>query len=423
MEVVLSNILNPDTNIDITGKIFICDELCNLDCNFFDYDKLTLFNRNKYLEIQYNNKSFVNFNGNGSINLKYYLQKIIIISPPKHFINSSRDLNNLELILIFQSDKKYLLVSVFMSPVPNENDPNYISKLSYKLVEKFSNSLPTKTIQTLNISNVGKWNIEDLLPEDKSFYTYIAPTDDTINWIVYQNPIYVPKNLKENYDKYVLKNIPDYAKLLNEAKVPMNPSNLTLFNHQINKNVTMSCAKKLDDSIKDDSVNKDKNNLENKNDTDKNNLENKDETKKKEEGTNWMSIIIITFIVIIILLIIGFIIYYFYNNPEQLTEIKESFGKMIASMQVNETDLNELSNTQETSNTQPTSNTQETSNTQQIRNKQQIRNDGKISKNGEINITPAVAQLNANKNEKENENGNELIKKYFRKYGENNSNS
>ena len=67
MENIINKIQDPQTNIDIIGNIFICDELCNLTFDYKDHNVIILTNnsttnkdiKNKIplLEISYNNVS------------------------------------------------------------------------------------------------------------------------------------------------------------------------------------------------------------------------------------------------------------------------------------------------------------------------------------------------------------------------------
>ena len=123
MQNILDNIKNPSTNIDIIGNIFICDELCNLSVKYNDHSNLSISQNDILLSLNYDNNSFITYNGNdefGSQNIKYILKNIILIGPAKHFIKSYRrnSVNNmgLELILIHQSEDKqrYQNISVLL---------------------------------------------------------------------------------------------------------------------------------------------------------------------------------------------------------------------------------------------------------------------------------------------------------------------
>ena len=39
---IVNDIHNPETNIDIIGNLYICDELCNLTFNYKDNEDITV---------------------------------------------------------------------------------------------------------------------------------------------------------------------------------------------------------------------------------------------------------------------------------------------------------------------------------------------------------------------------------------------
>lgn len=281
MDKIIKNIISPDTNIDITGNIFICDQLCNLTFKYKDNNKMKIKNNIKYLEIDYDNNSYINFNGGDNNNSKfrdYILKKIIIISPPKHFIKSSRNINDLEMMFIHESTENnktlYQITSIILEPTINTE---YAKNISYKLFEKFSGNIPTSAQKLYNVKDISdnnQWNAEDFLPDNRTFFTYNSPHDDTINYVVFQSKVYVPSNMGSNYNKYIISPLltldKEYINKIMTTKPPINPSNLYIFGRQVTKDIDVSKCK-----IKSEDKNEDK-------DGDKNG--DKSEKKGEEKG-------------------------------------------------------------------------------------------------------------------------------------------
>jgi len=247
MEKIIRNISDPKSNIDIIGNIFICDELCNLDLEYKDHNVLSISHNGIKLNISHNNGSSITYNGGeefGSKQIKYSLKKIIIIGPPKHYIKSHRRSNGLELILVHQSDdgKRFQNISVLLYP---QDQCAKEQKLQYKLYSEIASNIPSKAESIKKVDL--KWSVNDLLPDNKSFYTYNSPFDTQVNWIIFKNQVCVPTELVENYRKLVLniKENKDAKDKWLSASIPSNPNTLILFGHQIVKNVSSQCAKKI----------------------------------------------------------------------------------------------------------------------------------------------------------------------------------
>lgn len=254
MQSILDNIVKPSTNIDIIGNIFICDELCDLTFNYKEHSKINIINNNALLEIDYGNGSYINYNGGekfGSEQQKYFLKKIALIGPSKHFIKSFRrnsDNNmGLELILIHESEDKklYQNISVLLYGSDTCSEKK---KIQYKLFNEISDNIPLKSEGSKEIT-VESWSPNDFLPENKSFYTYNSPTNTKLNWIVFKEEVCVPKALIDKYYKYVLDPNKKLSLELRNAPVPKNPENLILFGHQVVKMVSSQCARKIADKI------------------------------------------------------------------------------------------------------------------------------------------------------------------------------
>lgn len=259
---IINNMINTESQIDIIGNLYICDELCNLTFNYKDNEDInnlhiTHDKNSIIMEITYNGKSSINYNGGekfGSKEIKFNLIKILLISPAKHFIKSFR--NRMELILIHQSDdgKTFQNISILLDI---SDDIEYQKKLQYQLFMDIAENIPTKTVNSKKIDTKYTWSAEDLLPDNRSFYTYNSPTNSNVNWIIFSNTVFAPSLLLDNYLKYVLNpvksvkgDVGDKVEKFINAPIPINPKNLILFSHQIIEGISSTCAKKLFNEVK-----------------------------------------------------------------------------------------------------------------------------------------------------------------------------
>jgi carbonic anhydrase len=342
MQSILDNIAKPSTNIDIIGNIFICDELCDLTFNYKEHSKMNITNKNVLLEIDYGNGSYINYNGGekfGSEQQKYFLKKIALVGPAKHFIKSFRrnsDNNmGLELILIHESEDKklYQNISVLLygSDACSEK-----KKVQYKLFNEISNNIPLKSEGTKEIT-VESWSPNDFLPENKSFYTYNSPTNTKLNWIVFKEEVCVPKALIEKYYKYVLDPNKKLSLELRNAPVPKNPENLILFGHQVVKMVSSQCARKIADKVakekegaiplekpKEEEKQKEDIKEEEKKEDDKKEVieddkkeeDKKEEEKPKEVGISWWGWLLIIILIFVFTIILAFTLKHFFGEDK-----------------------------------------------------------------------------------------------------------
>ena len=295
MQSVLDDIINVSSNIDITGNIYICDELCSLSFDYKDNKNMVITNNDITLNIDYNNNSSVSYNGGdefGSNQTKYILRKIVFIGPPKHFIKSFRRTNGVELILIHESEdgKRFQNICVLLYGLDNCASQK---KIQYKLFNEIADNIPTKVDGKKKV-DIEEWSVNDLLPDEKSFYTYNSLTNNSLNWIVFKEEVCVPTNFIDKYFKYVLNPDKKNSALLQNAPIPNNPKGLILFGHQVIKNtVPLSCAKKIASNLSnsdstDDKEDGDKDsnvkNIESNKKEDIKKDDNKKESEKKEDN-------------------------------------------------------------------------------------------------------------------------------------------
>lgn len=348
MESIYKNILDTKTNVNIIGNIFICDELCNLELNYKDHNIINLIHNGIILEINYNDKSFVTYNGGeefGSQAIEYYLKKIMMISPPKHFIQNNRRNNGIELYLIHESEdkKRYQILSILLYGSDECADKKSIQ---YKLFSELTDIIPLKAEKQK--SKKLMWNINDLLPENKSFYTYNSPTDIKVNWIVFKQEVCVPSEFINKFHENItnIKENEEIRKKLLDVEVPINPKNLILFGHQVTKSIPLQCLKqpsinetkddqkditkditkdtiedKIEDTTKDktEDVDADKplsDKIVEKKDNKKSDDEKPDEEDESPDKWSWVTWIIVIFAILAIIFIFTSFILFIWKKNE-----------------------------------------------------------------------------------------------------------
>lgn len=231
------SILDKRKQINIDGNILICDDLCNLDFFYKRNNKIISENTGKYLSIKYDNGSFISYNGanNNTSSNKYFLKNIIFTAPIKNWIGGERNINGIEMILFHSSEdnNSCQLTSVILFPSSSDEDKE---KLSYKFFEKFidKNTFPIRNKGPKDLENI-EWEATDLLPEDKSFYTYNDPDNDSVNWIIMENDIGVPEKFISNFMSFVLGiNSSNKNTILGvNDSTPNNPGDLIIFGHKM----------------------------------------------------------------------------------------------------------------------------------------------------------------------------------------------
>ncbi len=311
--------------INITGNILICDELCNLEFHYNSTDNLVLENNGKNLIIKYNNPGFIYYNGGddfGTRRSKYFLKEIIITMPTNHYIKSHRNSNWMELILLHESEDKlsYQFISLLLDPTDSQTAQKTIQ---YQLYKKFKD-IPSSSQGTKKLENVVKIDGIDFLPDEdqRSFYTYNSPWDQSINWIVLETPLQVPTVLRDNLQKALGITRANYADRLQiNQPIPTNPEDLIIFGHKmeiseqrrqhIEEEQQKQCPKPVEKSV----VDLEKKIISTEKELEKKPQEEEEEEEKKHTGLSTGAIVGIVFAVLFVIgLIMGILMYIFWDK-------------------------------------------------------------------------------------------------------------
>lgn len=184
--------------------ILICNELCRMKTEYYDNTGMILSNLNGALKIDYNLKSFINYNGGesfGAESTKYFLKEIQVIGPSRHLIDDTK--YPIEIIMTHQpkDGNRQLHLSVLLEP-SDRNEARMTA--SWKLFQKFAEQLPKKNESSKKVQGLVSWNAEHLLPSiiNQSFFSY--STNNKNHYVVFEEPIKVPTSFYRNFVKKIV---------------------------------------------------------------------------------------------------------------------------------------------------------------------------------------------------------------------------
>ena len=195
------NILTQQPPINITGNIFICDQLCQLEVKYQNISSPILVYADNTLFFEFNNPQqspgYIVFNGGDTKSTQqknYLLKQIIVQAPPKILLNNQS--YDMQMNFIHQSEdgKRNIILVVLLQAADGIQSRKMLSYQFFDTI--IQNGLPTIEQSTKTIDTITQWNPDELLPLDQTFYTYIS--QDTVStYIVFQNPIQISTNARD----------------------------------------------------------------------------------------------------------------------------------------------------------------------------------------------------------------------------------
>ena len=216
----MDQIINNNTNLFVpllkpNVKILLCIDLCKFNLNLSDSEDLVVkHNSSGYLEINVEKEKSLMYScynkdigkctlDEMSIDEKFYLDNIYIYCPSLHSVysNNEKNIYDGEIFLVFKNKVEndgiqlYNILCVFLKKTTDIFESSNANKLLGEIMLNIPDSNTTK-----NINNI-KFDINDLIPNNKTFYNYVHTENDNINWYVYQNPLIInDKYLKKYID-------------------------------------------------------------------------------------------------------------------------------------------------------------------------------------------------------------------------------
>ena len=201
-------------NID-TSTTSACATLCDL-LFYYRSSKIFLENIGNDITLTYDNGSYIVYN-----NEVYELDKISFFTDSAHKIDSESYPIEMNLYHRSPNTGKIVIISVMCNV-------NASASKSHSTLEVFATAFP-KLGKEHSMSTSSDWNIFEVLPEIKSFYTYEgslprAPCDEGVQWIVFENSVNCSATFLGNL-KPKLKNKARPLQRLNARKVYYNTNN------------------------------------------------------------------------------------------------------------------------------------------------------------------------------------------------------
>ena len=164
----------------ITNKTTKCIQNCDLTF-FYSNSNCNILRTVQDILLEYEQGSYVIYNNN-----TYYLEKIAFTNPSNHQIDGSTFQIEADLYHIEPTTGKILIICILIRV-------NHSISKSKTFLDSFIHSIPTNIDQSITL-NLNNWNIFNLLPEIKSFFSYNGsvirnPCTQSAIWIIMNQPV------------------------------------------------------------------------------------------------------------------------------------------------------------------------------------------------------------------------------------------
>ena len=335
------NLYKSDDNFDISGNVYICNELCNVVYNYNSIKRtdIKISNTGRYISLDITDGGYILNNPKsvlGIMDEKFYLRKIDIISPSILSIRSQKFDIQINLIHEGENGNIHQVVTILGNSTENKDLLNNLGSkfldeliLSQNLKKKNSVGLP------LDIQ-IKEFEPFDLFPDNHSFYTYNI--NNYTNFVVLENKINISSDFISTYIQKILGNTIKFDNL--KRTEPPDDRKIDIFykkyeddnyKKQAKKEVQKkkdSCANLMKKEICNNNNSKNnKNKLETENNNNEKETKDTEDTKENtkveteqntEEETEysenkkpkWYNILLKLFLIFISIGIIGLIIYF-----------------------------------------------------------------------------------------------------------------
>ncbi len=211
----LEELLHSKDAIDITGKIYICDDECLFQFDSLDELESEIKNENDLLTISPSGtgKSTIRFNNPDYCPEydEYILKKVFINGPSRHTLYGKRYDLGIELVYTTEDEGQIVVVTVF----GNQLDP------SYSFLEQLAKNYFPQHLKSITLDKQIVFNPDKLLPPQnkRTFFTYTR--SHKIKHIVLENPIDVPPIFMQKFKKYVVPAV-QYNTAMKKHPIPPN---------------------------------------------------------------------------------------------------------------------------------------------------------------------------------------------------------
>ncbi len=192
--------------IDIkSSKVIKCGALCDL-VFYYRTSKCNMVNTKNNLIMDYDNGSYIVFNSE-----VYELDRISFTTPASHKVDGYSFPIEAQLYHRSPDTGAIVIISVFI----DVNDASSRSKLFF---DHFANVIPLTTGKQVSHNTPEEWNIFNVIPEIKAFYTYKgslprSPCTENVTWIVFDTATNCSTNFYDKIKKATPQNARSIQKL------------------------------------------------------------------------------------------------------------------------------------------------------------------------------------------------------------------
>ena len=167
-------------NID-SSKVTRCGAMCDLMI-YYRTSKCNLVNSGNEIFMDYDNGSYITFR-----NQVFELDRISFTVPASHRVDNYAYPGEIHLHHRSPDTGEVLIIAVFL-------DINDAPSKSNAFLATFADIMPKERGATAHLNTEVDWNVYNLIPEGKSFYTYNgslprSPCTERVTWIVMENPV------------------------------------------------------------------------------------------------------------------------------------------------------------------------------------------------------------------------------------------
>jgi len=199
-----------------SSKAVRCNALCDLTY-YYRTSQANFVHSGNNIILDYDNGSYIIYNSG-----VYQLDKVSFSIPSSHKIDNNS--YPLEVHINHKStDTGRMIIIAVLFEI---NDAISPSQMFFDVI---SNSLPKYSGQQNSINTSDEWNIFNIIPEIKSFYSYSgslprSPCTEDVTWIVLESTSNVPTRFYDSL-RQIISNNTRPIQNLNNRKIFYNPNN------------------------------------------------------------------------------------------------------------------------------------------------------------------------------------------------------
>lgn len=158
-----------------------CGALCEL-IMYYRTSKCYIQNTGTEIILNYDNGSYVTYNS-----VVYELDKMAFTLPASHQIDGYSYPAELQMYHRSPDTGEILVIAILI-------DVNDSTSRSNVFLEMITNHLPKKSGQSVTVNTPDSWNVFNMIPDLKSFYSYKGslprtPCTENVKWIVFDNAV------------------------------------------------------------------------------------------------------------------------------------------------------------------------------------------------------------------------------------------